>query len=117
MRLKHCDISLINIGEEIDTATFTTSLKLSQHFKTEDEKQLTTYIQPLSRNTEIYSKYRTTIKIGRLIRKLFGSQFSDSEIEEVRKYCINNKVDIIKALELNSTLCLPPYQNKFNKYS
>ena len=47
LRLKHCDISLINIGEEIDTATFTTSLKLSQHFKTEDEKQLTTYIQPL----------------------------------------------------------------------
>ena len=42
--------------------------------------------------------------------------FSDPEIEEVRKYCINNKVDIIKALELNSTLCLPPYQNKFNKY-
>jgi hypothetical protein len=82
LRLKHCDISLINIGEEIDTATFTTSLKLSQHFKTEDEKQLTTYIQPLSRNTEIYSKYRTTIKIGRLIRKLFGSQFSDSEIEK-----------------------------------
>lgn len=95
LRLKPCDISLINIGEEIDTATFTTSLKLSQHFKTEDERQLTTYIQPLSRNTEIYSKHRTTIKIGRLIRKLFGSQFSDSEIEKfVNQYksCLDSKV-------------------------
>jgi hypothetical protein len=42
--------------------------------------------------------------------------FGNSEIEEVRKYCINNKVDIKKALELNSTLCLPSYQNKFNKF-
>ncbi len=82
LRLKNCDISLINIGEESDTASFTTSTKLSQHFKTEDEKMLTTLIQPLSRNTEIYSKNRTTIKIGRLIRKLFGTRFSDVEIEK-----------------------------------
>jgi hypothetical protein len=82
LRLKSSDISLVNIGDENDTATFTTSLKLSQHFKTEDEKQLTTYIQPLTRNVEIYSKNRTTIKIGRLIRKLFGPEFSDVEIEK-----------------------------------
>jgi hypothetical protein len=82
LRLKNCDISLINIGDESDTASFTTSTKLSQHFKTEDEKMLTTLIQPLSRNTEIYSKNRTTIKIGRLIRKLFGTKFSDVEIEK-----------------------------------
>lgn len=82
LRLKNCDISLINIGDESDTASFTTSAKLSQHFKTEDEKMLTTLIQPLSRNTEIYSKNRTTIKIGRLIRKLFGTKFSDIEIEK-----------------------------------
>jgi hypothetical protein len=82
LRLDKCDISLINIGDESDTASFTTSAKLSQHFKTEDEKMLTTLIQPLSRNTEIYSKNRTTIKIGRLIRKLFGTKFSDVEIEK-----------------------------------
>jgi len=82
LRLKNCDISLINIGDETDTATFTTSTKLSQHFNTESEKQLTTLIQPLTRNTEIYSKNRTTIKIGRLIRKLFGTKFSDVEIEK-----------------------------------
>ena len=82
LRLDKCDISLINIGDESDTASFTTSTKLSQHFKTEDEKMLTTLIQPLSRNTEIYSKNRTTIKIGRLIRKLFGTKFSDVEIEK-----------------------------------
>ncbi len=82
LRLDKCDISLVNIGDESDTASFTTSTKLSQHFKTEDEKMLTTLIQPLSRNTEIYSKNRTTIKIGRLIRKLFGTRFSDVEIEK-----------------------------------
>ena len=82
LRLDKCDISLVNIGDESDTASFTTSTKLSQHFKTEDEKMLTTLIQPLSRNTEIYSKNRTTIKIGRLIRKLFGTKFSDVEIEK-----------------------------------
>lgn len=82
LRLDKSDISLVNIGDESDTATFTTSVKLSQHFKTEDEKMLTTLIQPLSRNTEIYSKNRTTIKIGRLIRKLFGTKFSDVEVEK-----------------------------------
>jgi len=82
LRLKPTDISLINIGDQDDFVTFTTSKKLSQHFKSEDERTLRTLISPLSRNTEIYSKNRTSIKIGRLIRKLFGSKFSDSEIEK-----------------------------------
>ena len=81
LRLKESDISLINIGEQNDTASFTTSTKLSRHFKTEDEKSLSTFIKPLIYNTEIYNKDRTSIKIGRLIRKLFGTKFSDSQIE------------------------------------
>ena len=81
LRLKESDISLINIGEQNDTASFTTSTKLSRHFKTEDEKSLCTFIRPLIYNTEIYNKDRTSIKIGRLIRKLFGTKFSDSQIE------------------------------------
>ncbi len=81
LRLKGSDISLINIGEQNDTASFTTSTKLSRHFKTEDEKSLSTFIKPLKYNTEIYNKDRTSIKIGRLIRKLFGTKFSDSQIE------------------------------------
>ena len=42
--------------------------------------------------------------------------FGNSEIEKVRKFCKANKVDIKKALELDTTLCLPAYQNKLNKY-
>jgi hypothetical protein len=38
-----------------------------------------------------------------------------SEIEKVRKYCKDNKVNILKALELDASLCLPAFYNKFNK--
>ena len=41
--------------------------------------------------------------------------FGNSEIEEVRKFCIDYKVDIKSALELDTTLCLPAYKNKLNK--
>jgi len=82
LRLQPSEISLLNIGDEPDTVSFTTSQKLSQHFKTDDQRQLNLFIQPLSRNTEIYHKNRTNIKVGRLVKKLFGSKFSDSEIEK-----------------------------------
>jgi hypothetical protein len=82
MRLQPSEISLLNIGDDPDTVSFTTSQKLSQHFKTDDQRQLNLFIQPLSRNTEIYHKNRTNIKVGRLVKKLFGSKFSDSEIEK-----------------------------------
>lgn len=82
MRLQPSDISLLNIGDEPDMVSYTTSQKLSQHFNTEDQRQLNLLVQPLSRNTEIYHKNRTNIKVGRLVRKLFGSKFSDSEIEK-----------------------------------
>lgn len=42
--------------------------------------------------------------------------FGDSEIKKVRNYCIDNNVDIQKALESDKTLCLPVYNNKSNKY-
>lgn len=42
--------------------------------------------------------------------------FGSDEIEKVRQYCIDHKVNIIKALESNKTLCLPACNNKLNKY-
>lgn len=42
----------------------------------------------------------------------FGSQ----EIENVRQFCKANNVDIIKALETNSSLCLPVSKSKKNQY-
>ena len=82
LRLKPQDISLVNIDNSNDSVTFTTSVKLSQHFSTEDQQQLNTWVRPLSRFAVIYTKNRTSIKIGRLIRKLFGNTFSDTEVEK-----------------------------------
>lgn len=41
--------------------------------------------------------------------------YGKSEIQNVRKYCINNKVDIAQALESNSSFRLPPMRNKKNQ--
>lgn len=95
MRLQPSDISLLNITDESDMVSFTTSQRLSNHFKTDDQKQLNLLIRPLTRNTEIYHKNRTNIKVGRLVRKLFGSKFSDPEIEKfVNQYksIMDNKI-------------------------
>jgi len=42
--------------------------------------------------------------------------FGNSEIEKVRQYCKDNKVNILKALESDTSLCLPTCNNKLNKY-
>jgi len=42
--------------------------------------------------------------------------FGYTEIEKVRQYCIANNLDLVKALESNKSLCLPAYNNKYNKY-
>jgi hypothetical protein len=83
VRLNPSDISLINISDQNDEVTFTTSIKLSQHFKTEDYKQLSLYVRPLNNSSsQIYHINRTSIKIGRLVRKLFQNKFTDVEIEK-----------------------------------
>lgn len=42
--------------------------------------------------------------------------FGSDEIEKVRKFCTVNKVDIKKALLLDSTLRIPPYKKINNQY-
>lgn len=51
------------------------------------------------------------------LNKSANSQFyfGSSEIEKIREYCKTNNVDITKALETNSSLCLPPYKDKKNQ--
>ena len=41
--------------------------------------------------------------------------FGINEIEQIRKYCKENKVNIKTALEINREYCLPPIRNKRNK--
>lgn len=82
LRLTPQQLSLIDIGKETDTATFTTSQKLSQHFNTTEQRMLNTLVRPLTNEeTLIYNINRTEIKIGRLIKKLFHDTFTDSQIE------------------------------------
>ncbi|GIQ58141.1 hypothetical protein Flavo103_12770 [Flavobacterium collinsii] len=42
--------------------------------------------------------------------------FSNSEIDKVRQFCKTNNVDISKALEINSSLSLPPNKSIKNQY-
>lgn len=42
--------------------------------------------------------------------------FGSSEIDKVRQFCKANNMDITKALETNSSLCLPVYKSGKNQY-
>lgn len=42
--------------------------------------------------------------------------FGSSEIDKVRQFCKANNVDIMKALEINSSLCLPLNKSRKNQY-
>lgn len=42
--------------------------------------------------------------------------FGSSEIEKVRQFCKTNNVDIKKALEINSSFCLPVNKSNKNQY-
>ena len=98
LRLSPQQLSLVDIGKESDTATFTTAQKLSQHFKTSDQKMLNTLVKPLNREDAlVYNINRTEIRIGRLIRKLFFDTFSDSQIENF----VNQYKSILDQTALN----------------
>jgi len=42
--------------------------------------------------------------------------FGSSEIDKVRQYCKDNKVDIATALDKNPSMCLTPVKNKKNQF-
>jgi hypothetical protein len=75
------DFSLIMVGDDVDTISFTTSTKLSQHFNTYDYSKLSTLVRPLRNETLIYFKNNTNIRAGRFIKKIFLDEFTDQEIE------------------------------------
>jgi hypothetical protein len=82
LRLTPQQLSLVDIGKEPDTATFTTAQKLSDHLRTTDQKMLNTLVRPLNREDAlVYNVNRVEIRIGRLIKKLFHDTFSDIQIE------------------------------------
>jgi hypothetical protein len=97
-RLSDEDFSLVDIGKYSDTASYTTSQKLIEHFKVQYDWRpdlsphvstsmilpiLNILIKPLNREeAPIYHKNRTEIKIGRLVKKILLDTFPDSEIEK-----------------------------------
>jgi len=98
LRLTPQQISLIDIGKDPDTATFTTAQKLSDHLKTNDQRMLNTLVKTLNREEAlVYHLNRTEIKIGRLIKKIFLDTFSDSQIEKF----VNQYKSILDQTALN----------------
>ncbi len=77
------NLTLVDITDGIDNVSFTSSIKLSQlNISDSNIKQVN-----LDSYKSLYFENRTTIKIGRFVKKLFGNEFSDKEIEEfVNKY-------------------------------
>jgi len=113
------DISLLNIGDENDSATFTTAIKLSQHFKTVDYRELKLLVSPLKHSSaEIYHKNRTSIKIGRLLRKLLGTKYSDVEIEKfVNQYKSILDKKLLFFETWNGSRIVSGYSSKFYTHS
>jgi len=82
------DISLITFGQNGDFIKYTPVSKISEILNTKDSSQLSTLVRPLHRfETEIYHKMPTEARVGRFIRKVFSSMFSDKQVEDfVNKY-------------------------------
>ena len=98
LKLSPQELSLIDIGKESDTATFTTAQKLSQHFNTTDQRMLDTLVRPLNREESlVYNINRIEIRIGRLIKKLFHDTFTNSQIENF----VNQYKSILDQTALN----------------
>ena len=76
------EISLIRVGDSDETVAFTTSSRISSILKSDDPRELRIMVRPLVNETEIYFKQSTEIRIGRFVRKLFGTKFSDRQIED-----------------------------------
>lgn len=52
--------------------------------------------------------------LNKAVNKQF--YFGNSEIEKIRTYCKTKNVSIVKALQDNPSLCLPPYMGKKNEF-
>lgn len=81
---KYC---YIDFGKSNDTVEYTDSARLYNYLKTQYEipvETAITFIRKTKINTDddIWAENRIETKIGRFIKKLFGDEFSDSEIEE-----------------------------------
>ena len=74
------DFTLIDIGSKNDTLTMSSSAKIIEYLKKELNKDqiLNLDFFKSSANNEIWTRNRVEIKIGRLVKKLFGDKFPDS---------------------------------------
>lgn len=94
------DCCLISIGESEDTVKFTSSNKLDDYLRklyhVSDEFSIKRYlmnVSSFSSDDEIWNVNRTEIKIGRLLRKILNSKFTDYQIELFVNKWKSNSVD------------------------
>jgi hypothetical protein len=82
--------TLVSIGDENDSITYSDSKKVSDYFMSTGNNDPSSYlniINFLNSTNDIWMKNRIQIKIGRFIRKLFSQKFinitlTDSEVED-----------------------------------
>ncbi|MFW6243180.1 MAG: hypothetical protein ACOC2W_03380 [bacterium] len=76
------DFTLVDIGPKNNVFTLTLSNKLRSEYEKEGKEfKKYDFILYHRYNQDEWNKFRTEYKIGRLIKKLFGDTFNDSEIE------------------------------------
>lgn len=95
-----------------DQVSFKTTKSIVDYFKSkniESSEEIKDFIKGVNPGSEFWIKNRNKIKVGRLIKSLFDSDFSDKEIENfVNQFKSNNeesktKFEIVKGNEISIT--------------
>lgn len=79
---ENCIVTFIDLGDEKDMISVSDSSKMRTEIASDDDKSLRGYIKSLDPGNRFWKKFRSEIKIGRFIKKIFPEEFKDSEVEK-----------------------------------
>jgi len=76
-------ITYIDVTEDNDKVSFTTSPKIIEYLANynnieKNDVKLLHFIKYNHSNNDLWNKYRSTIKVGKLVKKIFDNEFADS---------------------------------------
>ncbi len=134
MEDEETSVTLIDITEENDKVSFTNAPKaieyLSKYFNIEKEqiKNRDFFLYYNTNNVrkymdnDIWKKYRSDIKIGKLVKKVFGDEFDNIEIEKFvnlykYSYGLDNLDEIFDIVEGEDIVKWYDYNNYAHSYA
>lgn len=82
MKYAPFNYSMISIGSDDDTITVVPSSKLTKSFADYDRDKWNRILMRMKQSDELWTLSSVEMKIGRFIKRVFGDDFKDSEIEE-----------------------------------